>query len=244
MLEFEIIDYQQVTSTNEVMKKFISEGRGKEGTVILADFQTTGRGRGDHRWHSAPKENLLMSILLKPAISVQDHFFLNELVSLSVMDTLRAFGVSPGIKWPNDIYLQGKKLGGLLIENSLSGSRIRQSIIGLGLNLNATSFPSDLPNPISLRNVLGNEVDRIYFAGVLLDHLAHRYQLVRENQWELLHRNYLQKVLGLGSLVKFIVGGETCHGTLEDIRPQGEILIRSEENELKAYLYNEITLVL
>ena len=145
----DIIWLESVDSTNEEAKRHISDIDNL--SVLSALEQTAGRGQRGNTWTSTPGENLMFSIVLKdPKISARDQFVLNEIASLAVVDFLSMHGISARIKWPNDIYVGSKKICGILIENSLHGSAISSSIIGIGLNINQRNFNVNLPNPTSM----------------------------------------------------------------------------------------------
>ena len=145
----DIIWLESVDSTNEEAKRHISDIDNL--SVLSALEQTAGRGQRGNTWTSTPGENLMFSIVMKdPKISARDQFVLNEIASLSVVDFLFMHGISAEIKWPNDIYVGSKKICGILIENSLQGSAISSSIIGIGLNINQRNFNVNLPNPTSM----------------------------------------------------------------------------------------------
>ena len=145
----DIIWLDSIDSTNEEAKRHISDIDNL--SVLSAYEQTEGRGQRGNTWMSTPGENLMFSIVLKnPKISARDQFGINEITSLSVVDFLSQHGISARIKWPNDIYVGSKKICGILIENSLRGSGISSSIIGIGLNINQRNFDVNLPNPTSM----------------------------------------------------------------------------------------------
>ena len=145
----DIIWLDSIDSTNEEAKRHISD---IDNLSVLSVYeQTEGRGQRGNTWTSTPGENLMFSIVLKnPKISARDQFGINEITSLSVVDFLSQHGISARIKWPNDIYVDSKKICGILIENSLRGSVISSSIIGIGLNINQRNFDVSLPNPTSM----------------------------------------------------------------------------------------------
>lgn len=142
---------ESVTSTNSFLIEELSTGnRPLEGDLLFAKFQTGGRGQRGNSWESNKGENILCSLLfiqLRSArlISLWLHW-LFRLVSLIIADIIPSLPL--GIKWPNDIYVGEKKLGGVLIENSLMGSGIDYSVIGFGINVNQTLFLSGAPNPV------------------------------------------------------------------------------------------------
>lgn len=145
----DIIWLESVDSTNEEAKRHISDIDNL--SVLSALEQTAGRGQRGNKWTSNTGENLMFSIVLKdPKISARDQFVLNEIASLAVVDFLSMHGISARIKWPNDIYVGLQKICGILIENSLHGTAISSSIIGIGLNINQRNFNVNLPNPTSM----------------------------------------------------------------------------------------------
>ena len=145
----DIIWLQSVDSTNEEAKRHISDIDNL--SVLSALEQTAGRGQRGNTWTSNAGENLMFSIVLKsPALMAEDHFALNEIAALSVSEFLSTYGIKAQIKWPNDIYVDEKKICGILIENSFRGKSISSSIIGIGLNINQRNFNVNLPNPTSM----------------------------------------------------------------------------------------------
>lgn len=167
----DIIWLESVDSTNEEAKRHISDIDNL--SVLSALEQTAGRGQRGNSWTSAPGENLMFSIVLKYScdpiapghgllkpLHARDQFVLNEIASLSVVDFLSRHGISAMIKWPNDIYVDEKKICGILIENSFRGKSISSSIIGIGLNINQRNFNVNLPNPTSMVLCLQNHDTR------------------------------------------------------------------------------------
>lgn len=158
----DIIWLESVDSTNHEAARQISNLDNL--SVVSAVRQTEGRGQRGNKWLSNDGENLLFSIVLKltPPMLAYDQFVLNELTSLAVVDFLASYGISADIKWPNDIYVDDRKICGILIENSLRDSHISSSIVGIGLNVNQRNFDDSIKNPTSI--VLCNDThgDRNY----------------------------------------------------------------------------------
>ena len=155
----DIIWLESVDSTNDEAKRHISDIDNL--SVLSALEQTAGRGQRGNSWKSAPGENLMFSIVLKsPALMAEEHFALNEIAALSVSEFLSTYGIKAQIKWPNDIYVDEKKICGILIENSFRGKSISSSIIGIGLNINQRNFNVNLPNPTSMVLCLQNHDTR------------------------------------------------------------------------------------
>lgn len=145
----DILWLEEVDSTNRYAREHISELDNL--SVVAARTQTSGKGQSDHKWHSEAGRNLLFSIILKnPDILASEQVKISDTTAESIVDLLYAHGIESWIKPPNDIWVDAKKICGILIEHSLIGSRISWTIIGIGLNVNQTIFPSDLPNPTSM----------------------------------------------------------------------------------------------
>ncbi len=132
-------------------------------SVVAAGKQTAGRGQGDHTWTSAPGRNLTFTLILKfppcAPLPASEILLLTQTVTRGIRRYLLSKGVEARIKWPNDIYVGGRKICGILIENVLEGKRVAASMIGIGLNLNQLRFPASLPNPVSLRQLTGHSYD-------------------------------------------------------------------------------------
>ena len=151
----DIIWLDRVKSTNDEARRHISEIDNL--SVVSALEQTKGRGQRGNRWSSQPGENLTFSLIVKDfRIKANEQSAISQATALSLTKLLGRHGIEARIKWPNDIYAGDNKICGILIENSLKGMEIDWSIIGIGLNVNQTSFPEDLPNPTSMRLCTGN----------------------------------------------------------------------------------------
>lgn len=152
--------YETVDSTNDEARRQITALDNL--SVIAAGCQTEGRGQGDHKWHSRPGENLTFSIVLKfggedglAPLLARDSLLITQLVTHAIRRYLSGKGIESYVKWPNDIYCGSLKICGILIENVFKGRYVRSSIVGIGLNLNQTEFPDDLPNPVSVSKITG-----------------------------------------------------------------------------------------
>ena len=151
----DIIWLERVDSTNDEARRHISEIDNL--SVVSALEQTRGRGQRGNRWSSQPGENLTFSLVVKDfRIKANEQSAISQATALSLVDLLSRHEIKARIKWPNDIYAGDEKICGILIENSLKGSEIDWSIIGIGLNVNQTTFPEDLPNPTSMKLCTGN----------------------------------------------------------------------------------------
>ena len=152
-------------------------------SVIAAVEQTSGRGQGSHSWFSRPGSGLTFSLLLRfppegPfALRATDLLVITELTTLGIRDHLLSRGIVSRIKWPNDIWVGGRKICGILIENVLDGGFIRESIVGIGLNVNETYWPDELPNPVSMKQLTGRDYNLRDELETLCAHIAGRYTM-------------------------------------------------------------------
>ena len=156
-----IIWLKSTESTNSELRRHLDDVDNL--SIIATEEQTAGRGQGDHSWYSRPGQSLTFSILYRfdgeHTLLAGDALLITQLTTLAILDYLRGKGVEARIKWPNDIWVDGRKICGILIENALSAGRILESIAGIGLNINETLWPTELPNPVSLREITGRSYD-------------------------------------------------------------------------------------
>ncbi|KAA6312566.1 Bifunctional ligase/repressor BirA, partial [termite gut metagenome] len=145
-----LIRLEETDSTSRYLTTLCEHNEVEEFTIVLSHFQTAGRGQREHSWKSEAGKNLLFSMALYPSfLEVRNQFLLSQIMSLSMKEGLGEFASGFSLKWPNDIYWEEKKIGGMLIENDLVGNRIRRSIVGIGININQEKFHPSLPNPVS-----------------------------------------------------------------------------------------------
>ncbi|MCB0762899.1 MAG: biotin--[acetyl-CoA-carboxylase] ligase, partial [Flavobacteriales bacterium] len=178
-----VIELDTVDSTNNYAANLAKSGQIGNGTVILSAHQSHGRGQRGHIWQSDAGTNLLMSyVLTRPIFTHETQFYLNKAVALGVRDMVeKASAKCCKIKWPNDIFCDGLKLGGILIENSWRAQTLSSCIIGIGLNVNQTEF--DTLRATSLAEILGKEQDVKSCLRSILESLDVRLEQVARKQW-------------------------------------------------------------
>ena len=195
---FNVIWKESSPSTNAELKSAVSDM--KDGTVLAAVSQHEGYGQGNHKWHSAPGMNLTFSILRKygmervfPAAEQQ---LLTMSASLAVLDFLREHSIEALIKMPNDIYVSDNKICGMMIENGLCGKYMKWRVIGIGLNINETEFPEDLPNPVSLSMLTGGQYEIKKCLSEFLKHFSIRFDAIWTEP-ETLRKDYGKALISL-----------------------------------------------
>ena len=157
-----ITRFKNIESTNSYLQNLLDEGENIVDNVVVADFQTSGKGQGRNVWESEDGKNLLFSIALDMSfLKAENQFVLTQLISVVMIDVLKKYLPEDSlfIKWPNDIYFNDKKIAGILIKNEIKGMMLGTSIIGIGLNVNQTDFDKNLPNPISMKMITGKDYD-------------------------------------------------------------------------------------
>ena len=183
-------------STNEYATQLLAQEDVIEGTVIVAKYQTAGKGQGLHTWDSDDGKNLLFSIILYPdRVLPEDQIFITMAVSLGVCDFLNDFFKGSQIKAPNDIYYNNHKIAGILIENTIVEGIINSCVVGIGLNVNQTTFPSNLPNPISIANITGREQNIEDCLNKLLVCLDKRYKELLYGDREKIKSDYTKRLI-------------------------------------------------
>lgn len=226
------ISFSQVTSTNDEARKAIQEGLAAHGMAFFSSNQIAGRGQRGKTWSAAPGASMALSVLIQPRfLTVLQQFELNKAVALGVWDALAAptGAAKLRIKWPNDLYWDNKKLGGILIESILTSSgQWPWAIVGIGLNLNQRSFDPSLPNPISLFQITEKEQDPSTMARSVCSFLSARLEQLQKKKTELLHEAYEQRLYKKDELAHFRSGDRTFSAVVKGVDKNGELRLEGE----------------
>ena len=216
-----------VSSTNNFAAKLIKEGITDHGSVIMAENQSDGRGQHDSIWQSAPKLNLLLSIILLPEeMSIKHPIHLNWFISISLIDFLLEKGIKAEIKWPNDILVNGKKIAGILIENKYSGTTLRNSIVGIGVNVNQLSFDSISATSMKLEKESDFDLEGLLEDFILC--VKAREEWMNSINHEVLQNEYLNYLFGMGELLRYKTNSGIISGEITGVDSNGQLLVRSE----------------
>ncbi len=229
-----LVTLKEVDSTNTFLKNLASNSKPlPEGTVIMAENQYAGRGQQQNRWFTEAGKNLSFSILLKPTfLLLNDQFALTQAISLGVAKALsHVTGEGIKIKWPNDIYYNNRKLGGILIENMVQGAQINNSVIGIGLNINQEQFPEYLPNATSLRQILHRDYDLKALLSEICGCIEAYYLQLKAGKAAEIKQEYLSFLFGLNETRNFRSNGEMFEGRITGVTERGLLKIQSGEIE-------------
>lgn len=241
---------ETINSTNDYLKQHPEE------TVIRTAFQTAGRGQQGNGWESERGQNLLFSTRLKTSLPADEQWSINMLVAVALYKTIHAklstLNAKLSIKWPNDLYWGDKKLAGILIEHTLSGRHIADSIIGIGLNLNQTLWRSDAPNPVSLKQITGEEYDAEHMMQAFLNELvnlaANASNLKQEYMSALYRREgwfwWEEREVSTAPTMNGQRTEQSFEARIADITEHGELVLQTRDNQLRTYHFKQIKYIL
>ncbi len=225
-----------VDSTNNYLREQLAKVEPvPEGTVIMAEEQFAGRGQSDNMWLAEPGKNLTFSILFNPSfISPEKQFSLNKAVSTGINDALcKIIGDDLKIKWPNDIYVKNKKIGGVLIENIIQGKLLKHAMVGVGINVNQKNFPDSLKNVTSLIQILHQNYNVLELLADVCRAIELRYLQLKEGFTEDIDLAYLKNLYGLNSALDFETAGKKIRGVITGVNQTGLLEIESGGRNLK-----------
>jgi BirA family biotin operon repressor/biotin-[acetyl-CoA-carboxylase] ligase len=235
----QVVYYKSVSSTMEIARKLAKDGSA-EGTVVIADNQTSGRGRSGKTWLS-PDGNLAISIILHPSLEN-----LSKLIMISSVGIVRSIemltGIEAKIKWPNDIIIRGKKVCGILIENEIKGNMVNFSIVGIGINidLNPLEFPEISAVATSLSHESSKEISKAELICVVLSELERQYLLFQSgidvyNEW-------YKQIETIGKVITVKSGGTVIKGKVETITENGNLILRDLDGRVSEIISGEVTI--
>lgn len=240
------IHFAEIDSTNTFLTSTLSKSTPIEGTCIIADFQTGGKGQIGRYWHSSPCLNLLISYVLYPVnVKSENQFFINIVSSLAVYDLLSSYGIQPRIKWPNDVYVGNQKIAGTLTQNTWRGEQLRATIIGIGLNVNETEFPTELPNPTSMSTILGKTIDIVEVKNKLSDYLEYYYLALLRSELVMLNAKYLERLYKINEWAQYKDLDENVFSALIlGITKDGLLELQHADGAIEAYDFRALTFLL
>lgn len=232
----------QTASTNAYLSEQEPAPFNGCGMAVVTFDQTAGRGQRGHTWLSEPGKNIHYSLLYRPEnLPSNNQFILCEAVSLAVRNVLGEYVDEVVIKWPNDLYRKGQKMGGILIEHQLKGSLVEQSIIGIGLNINQTNFPTFSPEATSLALITGQPYDLHEIANKLHKQLCKVLEDLSTDQVVDIQRFYLNNLHRRDGFHTYSDNEGTFKAKIRGVKPQGDLLLEREDGEVKAYAFKEVT---
>ena len=236
-----IIYHGIMDSTNRFAKELAVEG-APEGTLVLTEEQTGGRGRRGRSWVSPGRENLLFSVLLRPGLPPERVFSLTMILALSALEAVkRLSGLAPAIKWPNDLYGGKRKLGGILTEFSVRDKEVEWVVLGLGLNVNGR--PEELAAQATcVAEETGMRVSRNKLVVEILKDLEAAYREILADNVEPFFARWNEACFILGKEVEIEAAGERIPGKAIRIERDGALILETKEGALKRIVAGDVSL--
>ena len=238
-----VIHLDTTDSTNSYAASILVAGID-EGTVVIAEEQTAGRGRSGRVWSSEKGKNLTFSIILKPKVPPASIGVISLYAALGVAEAVRDLtGMSAHCKWPNDVLIAGRKLCGILSDTSIEGGSLTSVVVGIGLNVNQTEFPSEIqPAPTSLRLAAGRTFDRIKVLSSVLDRLEQRYSDLQSQRFDAIIRAWESMATMMGSEIRIAMHNGVLAGVASGIAEDGGLIVRTNGTDRKV-LAGDVTII-
>ena len=245
------INLPTVDSTNDFVREMIEAERTEQVmsvhslpglTLVVADDQTAGRGQRGNTWETEKGKNLMFSLLCHPDfVKPAEQFILSQCMAVAIQEALSRYVSDVQVKWPNDIYVGDQKVGGILIENRLAGSHIRDCVIGIGLNVNQKEFKSEAPNPVSMLQLEGKEWDREEVLRGIIDLFVWQLEHFRRDKIREKYRRHLYRREGFHNYRDAKGDFEAELVTVED---DGHLVLRDKAGNLRSYAFKEVQFVI
>lgn len=236
-MQYDIKQFDELDSTNAQAAR----ENYAHGTIISAAHQSSGRGQRGNRWSSAKGENLMFSLVVEPThVAVCEQFTLSEMASLASCEALAEMGVECKIKWPNDLYVDGKKIGGILIEHTSQGEFLTRTIVGIGINVNQTTFDPSIPNPTSLKLLAIQSSPT-----TLLDLFCNKFSSIYDCKE--LHMQYMKNIWRADDFYPYrdARSGALFQAQITNVDPfTGELTLTTDAGQQKKYWFKEVEVVL
>ena len=250
------IELQSVDSTNNYAFKQIHAGLAQHGMTVFAHEQLAGKGQRGKVWTVEKHANIIMSVLMKPGLLLPtQQFWLSACAALAACDFFKSYaGNETNIKWPNDLYWQDRKAGGVLIESIVGSSELsdvnaqttkdnwKWAIVGIGININQTTFPIELQNPVSLKQITGKDFDVISLAKELCQKLNNYFEQLITTGFENIYTQYSSHLYKRNEKVKLKHGNRIFEATIKGVSRTGKLIVHHAIEE--EFDFGEVELVM
>ena len=235
--------FQELPSTNTWLMESLVAHKLPEGTLVLADHQTEGKGQFGAIWSSEPSSSLTFSILLKPIfLPISNTYDISICIALAIHDCLNELRPGFKIKWPNDIYFENKKVAGILIENQIHKSSCEHSVVGIGLNVNQTEF-FKLPKATSLKQIIGVNFPVQNLLDRLCETIEARYLQLRANMYPSLLKSYLEHMYWFNEIHTFQTNAIQFNATIIGVLRNGRLLLKFSDGSKRDFEIKELQFI-
>lgn len=250
--DYLLLEMEETDSTNLHVRELAqtqwqTETRAVAPVVVLStDYQTAGRGQESATWESERGKNLLFSVLIHPTrIPLGRQFLLSMMGALAIKEALQDYvGDDLTLKWPNDIYWKDRKISGTLIETSLSGGHIKDCVFGVGINVNQSSFSSALPNPVSLSQIVGHEVDRKRLLHSVMTSFVKYLKLMEEGGYADISVLYHEALYRKHGFYTYKDRNGTFEAAVVEVEDNGHLVLRDREGRIREYSLKDLQFII
>jgi BirA family biotin operon repressor/biotin-[acetyl-CoA-carboxylase] ligase len=228
-------------STNDIALNLVRQRNASEGSVVICNHQTRGKGQRGNSWQSQGGQNLTFSLILRPDfMDISEQFYLNMAISNSIRRLLQEYVPQIEVKWPNDLLVPGYgKLGGILIENTFSGKEWEYAVVGIGLNINQLDF--EFPQSTSIRTITGSKFELEELFRLLVTQLEQGYIQLKKGKWNEIKAEYLMHLYRMNIWANYSSNEEQFLGKIVGIDAEGKLEIILEDGELLTFGLKEIS---
>jgi BirA family biotin operon repressor/biotin-[acetyl-CoA-carboxylase] ligase len=228
-------------STNDTALMLVKKNMVREGSIVICDHQTEGKGQRGNHWQSGYKLNLTFSLILEPDfMDISEQFYLNMCISNSLRKILSDYLPDLKVKWPNDLLVPNYgKIGGILIENTLSRNEWDFAVVGIGLNINQVIFDSYLAS--SLKKITGSDFDLEEIFRLVVTHLEQGYIQLKKGKWREIQQEYLHHLFQMDTWAEYRIGIEQITAKIVGISNEGKLRLLFEDGSIDSYGLKEIS---
>ena len=241
MKKLNIIKLNTVNSTNEFAKELLKKSELPEFTCVIADKQKEGKGQHGNIWHSDKGKNLTFSLIFYPKfLNIDLQFYISKVISLGIVGFLDTIHFGFKIKWPNDIYYNNKKLGGILIENSIFKNKIKSCVAGIGLNINQYEFPEYLSDAVSLMNLSSKRYNLNVLIHDLCNEIYKNYLFLIKKEFAVIDTKYNEYLCKFNEIAEYKDVSGIFTGKIIGTEKSGKLIIENTTGAIKKYDFKEI----
>ncbi len=241
----EHIHYFEITDSTNTIAMDLAKKGAQDGTLIVTEEQIRGRGRLGREWLSAPYNSLIMSLIFKPNIEPSQLYYITMLSSIAVVNAVkRTAGISAGIKWPNDIYINNKKVAGILTELFINKESETIVVVGIGLNVNVDTsiYPEIREIATSMSIETDTEISRVRLLRKILEETERGYVLLKKEEFKQIRDEWNDRSIIFGKKVKIIEGDTVKEGLAEYIDEEGSLMIINKNGKREKIVCGDVSL--
>lgn len=241
---FKMIELESIDSTNNFLKSY-RPLQPCDMILVTAEYQSRGRGQIGNSWESERSKNLLFSLKVHPRfLEAGQMFRISQVAALAVHDAFARYTEGISIKWPNDVYWNDRKICGMLIENDWMGKQLEQSIIGIGMNVNQETFIGDAPNPVSLRQILGQDTERRFVLELFMESFQKYYRMLQRGEADTVDAQYRKALYRKEGWHLYEDEGGRFRARIADVEPDGHLILEDEQGQQRKYAFKEVRYIL